>query len=49
MRAAVDYYIGEEIYFALFMKEDTARLFDSRASRAGPWTRGSALICNAHC
>ena len=39
MRAAVDYYIGEEIYFALLMKEDTARLFDSRASRAGQWTR----------
>ena len=28
MRAAVDYYLVEEIYFALFMKADTVQLFD---------------------
>jgi len=38
MRIAVDYYLVEEIYFALLLKEDTARLSDSRASRAGQWT-----------
>jgi hypothetical protein len=40
MRTAADYYLVEEIYFALLMKEDTARLFDSRASPAGQWTSG---------
>ena len=37
MRAAVDYYIGEEIYFTLLIKADTVQLFDLRC-RLPRWT-----------
>lgn len=37
MRTAADYYLVEEIHFALIMKADTARLFDLRC-RLARWT-----------